>query len=98
MKPKITIQCHDWDQISADDQLGELELNLCNFMRGAPTADKCTVKMLTEEKSSQTCINLFKRRKHRGWWPLKGYDSNMMKTTNKLGVIVSIYSIHYFSN
>ena len=87
MKPKITIQCQDWDQITADDQLGEIELNLCSFMRGALTPERCTSKMLADEKSRDTNshINLFKKRKYRGWWPLKAIDSNTGKATNKLG-------------
>ena len=71
MKPKLTIQCLDWDQVSADDKLGKLELNLCKFLKGANTADACGAKMHDPDWPK---INMFRVRKHRGWWPFLSVD------------------------
>ena len=64
MKPKLTIQCLDWDQVSSDDQLGEIELNLCKFLKGANSHESCTARMYND--ASWPTINLFKVRRHRG--------------------------------
>ena len=83
MKPKLTLQCYDADQLSADDHLGEIELNLSNMIKGASNAPSCTVKMLKENNWPK--INLFKVRQHRGWWPFLSLGSKQnLKLTVKL--------------
>ena len=72
MKPKLTIQCLDWDQVSADDQLGEIELNLCKFLKGCNSSDTCTSRM--SKDPGWPTVNLFKVRKIRGWWPFQPVD------------------------
>ncbi len=72
MKPKLTVQCLDWDQVSADDQLGEIELNLCKFLKGSGSSDTCTARMLNDP--GWPTVNLFKVRKIRGWWPFQSVD------------------------
>ncbi len=72
MKPKLTIQCLDWDQVSADDHLGEIELNLCKLLKGCVSSTACTGRMLKDPE--WPTVNLFKMRKIRGWWPFQGID------------------------
>lgn len=69
MKPILNLQCYDADQLSADDHLGSLELNLVSLIKGSRTPEACTVKMLKRSKLPR--INLFKTKYHRGWYPFK---------------------------
>ena len=73
-KPEITVQCYDADQLSRDDHLGEIVLNLSQLLKGANSPDSCTLKMLKDNKWPK--VNLFKIRNHRGWWPFQALNSN----------------------
>lgn len=94
-RPKITLQCFDSDQLSADDNLGQIELNLCSLIKGAGTEQTCGLKMIKDKKWPR--VNLFKKRQHRGWWP---FVSDGIKSSLRLTVILKknrrIFDYLYF--
>ena len=67
VKPTIRLQCYDADQVSADDLLGSIDLNMSNMIKGATDADLCLADMCID--SNWEKLNLFKVRHCRGWWP-----------------------------
>jgi len=67
LKPIINLNCFDADQLTQDDLLGSLELNLTNFIKGTNSSKACTTKLVTDNDWPK--INLFKARQCRGWWP-----------------------------
>ena len=83
MKPIINIHCFDSDQITQDDLLGILDLNLCSFKQGSNSYKTCSTRMLDDNWPK---INLFKKRQHRGWWPFLNINSkgDTVLTVNKL--------------
>jgi otoferlin len=90
MEPLITLQCWDADIVSADDNLGNIQLNLSRLIRGAKSPSACKLSMLTNKNRAK--INLFKEKRHRGWWPFFSFDP--VKNTTKL--TVSIFSFFTF--
>lgn len=82
--PILSLQVWDNDFISADDFIGSLEINLSSFPEPYESAKKCELLELSETitfygsttnhktKSSQKLLNLFKEKKVRGWFALKG--------------------------
>ncbi|KAM9800773.1 fer-1-like protein 4 isoform 1-T1 [Syngnathus typhle] len=64
----LTLQIWDYDHISANDFLGSLELRLDDMVRGAKSAEKCTVQMAKERAGPRASI--FRSKKLKGWWPL----------------------------
>ncbi|XP_061388297.1 otoferlin [Musca vetustissima] len=93
--PKLYLQIWDDDIISQDDFLGSLEINLSNFPQPFETAKKC--QLITEEnriditqRGAKACaaggvkfVNLFREKKIRGWFPVRG---NIPDMGNKLGM------------
>ena len=78
VKPILTLQCYDADQITSDDRLGSLELNLVKLIKSANNSEACSMKMLKFNSKSHV-VNLFKTKKHRGWYPFKGDDKDEHK-------------------
>ena len=74
MKPILKLQCYDADQITSDDHLGSLELNLVKLIKGASNPEACSIKML-KLNSKSPVVNLFKIKFHKGWYPFKGDTS-----------------------
>jgi hypothetical protein len=67
LKPILTLECYDDDKLTMDDKLGELELDLKNFIKGSENHQNCTVKMLKNKDWPK--IDLFKKKSCKGWWP-----------------------------
>ena len=86
MEPLLTLQCWDADLVSADDNLGNIQLNLSKMVRGAKSASACKLSMLKNNKRPK--VDLFKVKRHKGWWPFFSYDPN--KKITKLTVIISL--------
>jgi len=84
MEPLITLQCWDADIVSADDNLGNIQLNLSRLIRGAKSPSACKLSMLTNKNRAK--VNLFKEKRHRGWWPFFSFDP--VKNTTKLTVSI----------
>lgn len=81
--PILCLQIFDNDLISEDDFLGSLEIHLSNFPEPYSTAKQCklsddefiskfTVQSKSETKDQRKPMNLFRQRKVRGWFPMKG--------------------------
>ena len=70
----VTLQCWDADLVSSDDYLGNVQINLTKMTRGAKSSKNCNLSMLKNKKRSK--INLFKVKKHKGWWPFYSVDQN----------------------
>ena len=62
-KPIITLECWDKDEISSDDLLGTINLDLSEFVIGA-AKEKFSFSEMKKNKD-----NLFKKKKCEGWWP-----------------------------
>ncbi len=84
MKPKFTLQCYDSDQLSKDDLLGEINLDLCKLIKGSSKSDSCTHKMFNDNWPK---INLFKLRTLKGWWPF--HATAALNQTKKITVILT---------
>jgi hypothetical protein len=67
LKPILTLECFDEDQLTFDDKLGELELDLKNFIKGSDNHQGCTIRMLKNKDWPK--IDLFKKKSCKGWWP-----------------------------
>lgn len=80
VKPKLVLQCFDADQLTSDDHLGSLELNLANLVKGSRNPEACSLKMLSSKAPK---INLFKAKYHKGWFPFKSVNT---LSSNKLAV------------
>ncbi|CAF1456871.1 unnamed protein product [Rotaria sordida] len=66
--PRIIIRVYDADLFSADDFLGECNLNLTHVPLGAKTLKKCTANILLDPKYKGT--DLFVNKRLAGWWPM----------------------------
>ncbi len=86
LKPTVNLYCFDADQLTSDDLLGQIELNLNSFIKGAHSSKNCTTKMLSSKDWPK--INLFKVRKHRGWWPFVSVNEK-----SEIVLTVSMFSI-----
>lgn len=91
MEPLITLQCWDADIVSADDNLGNIQLNLSRMIRGAKTAGDCKLSMLTNKKRPK--INLFKVKRHKGWWPFFSIDPTKNFTKLTVDFLINSYRI-----
>ena len=78
------MQCWDADLLSSDDHLGTVELDLANMVRGTKTSADCKASILRSEKRPR--LNLFRAKKHKGWWPFVTVDpaSKKPKLTGKV--------------
>uniref|UniRef100_A0A1B0G2Q0 C2 domain-containing protein n=1 Tax=Glossina morsitans morsitans TaxID=37546 RepID=A0A1B0G2Q0_GLOMM len=83
--PKLFIHIFDKDLISDDDFLGALEINLSHFPEPYASSKTCALaeedygkrslfqkNKVNEDK--RKLLNLFRQKKIRGWFPMKGHD------------------------
>ncbi|KAK5642454.1 hypothetical protein RI129_008621 [Pyrocoelia pectoralis] len=67
----LTLEVWDNDIISSDDFLGNVTLELSKLPRGSKTAKHCTLNCLDPTSPH---INLFKRKRTKGWFPFRTGD------------------------
>uniref|UniRef100_A0A182IUP0 Uncharacterized protein n=2 Tax=Anopheles atroparvus TaxID=41427 RepID=A0A182IUP0_ANOAO len=73
--PVLTVQIWDNDSFSADDFLGTLDLNLAQLPPPARSPERCVADKglsLTGSGNVHGLLNLFRRRRVRGWFPVHG--------------------------
>ncbi|XP_031348415.1 otoferlin-like [Photinus pyralis] len=68
---RLTLEVWDNDVVSSDDFLGNLSLELSKLPRGSKSAKHCTLESFNPDSP---CINLFKRRRTKGWWPFRALN------------------------
>lgn len=96
--PQLSLQIWDDDIISQDDFLGSLEINLSSFPQPFETAKQCQLttyesvfntqiaghrKPCPAATAARRLVNLFREKKIRGWFPVRG---NIPEMNNKLGL------------
>lgn len=83
--PILCLQIWDDDLISRDDFLGSLELNLSNLPEPFETSKSCTTPEIANKKFGlpfrekyveRNSVNLFKKKKIKGWFPMRGPAPN----------------------
>lgn len=95
MPPVLYLQVFDNDLISEDDFLGSIEIHLSHMEPPFPTAKLCTLNRSEENRRNLKSIftlrnsstvqienkylDLFKEKKIRGWFPLKGHRKHYHK-------------------
>ncbi|NXH56858.1 MYOF protein, partial [Rhabdornis inornatus] len=92
--PKLILQVWDNDKFKADDLLGILELELTRLPRPArsprlcwaspqdvPWLSRCWCRAPALERSP---LNLFRRRRARGWWPCTMQEDSGQRLSGKL--------------
>ncbi|KAH8301129.1 hypothetical protein KR018_003081 [Drosophila ironensis] len=77
--PVIYLQVWDKDVLSRDDYLAALELNLSNMQLPFPSADLCKPYPANRKR-----INLFKRKRIHGWFPLLSNPKPLIKSPTKM--------------
>lgn len=70
---KLHLQVWENDTFSKDDFIGSLVMELHRFPRGARSSKKCTLALLARDAP---CLNLFKVKRTRGWWPFEALDQS----------------------
>ncbi|KAM6087647.1 fer-1-like protein 6 [Chlamydotis macqueenii] len=65
---ELVLQVWDFERLSSDDFLGNLELNLNGFPRASKTAKSCNLGMVVAA-SEENKISIFQQKRVRGWWP-----------------------------
>lgn len=65
--PILNLQVWDADYLTADDFIGEIKLNLSEFLRGSKTSKGCQLDKIYDKEWGK--INLFQTRQTTGWWP-----------------------------
>ncbi|XP_041771209.1 myoferlin isoform X2 [Anopheles merus] len=87
--PVLTVQIWDNDSFSADDFLGTVDLNLTQLPVPASTADACTLAQSLSLTGSGSgtggngALNLFVRRRVRGWFPVHGNIASNIDTCDQ---------------
>ncbi|XP_032085532.1 myoferlin-like isoform X4 [Thamnophis elegans] len=93
--PKLIIQVWDNDKFSADDFIGNLEMNLTSIPRPAKRPRDCSLKVLQDDsgkassstpfrRRKQKCISLFTQRNMRGWWPCIVIEKDKPRVSGKI--------------
>jgi len=68
MPPRVNMQVWDNDLFSANDFIGNLELDLSKLPRPKKEAKKCTLAQLDAE--GEETIDLFEAKMSKGWWAM----------------------------
>uniref|UniRef100_A0A182S8T1 C2 domain-containing protein n=1 Tax=Anopheles maculatus TaxID=74869 RepID=A0A182S8T1_9DIPT len=87
--PVLTVQVWDNDAFSADDFLGTMELNLTHLPVPASSADACklsdSLSLTGSGSSTADYLNLFTRRRIRGWYPVHGKNTSNIDASDRYG-------------
>ncbi|XP_063276821.1 LOW QUALITY PROTEIN: fer-1-like protein 5 [Prinia subflava] len=81
--PKLILQVWDNDKFKADDLLGVLELELTRLPRPARSARLCSLPWFSRAPA-RSPLNLFRRRRARGWWPCTVQEDSGQRLSGKL--------------
>ena len=87
--PVLVVQVWDNDQFSADDFLGQVELNLTAVPKPAKDSSNCKLSLLPAYAKDGAHVqlgNLFAQKRLRGFWPVAGDESggSNMELTGKV--------------
>ncbi|XP_068891409.1 myoferlin-like [Aphelocoma coerulescens] len=98
--PKLILQVWDNDKFKADDLLGILELELTRLPRPAPTARLCRAgpqdlpwfswPRCRAPVPARSPLNLFRRRRARGWWPCTMQEDSGQRLSGKLELTLEL--------
>ncbi|XP_048146002.1 LOW QUALITY PROTEIN: fer-1-like protein 5 [Corvus hawaiiensis] len=98
--PKLILQVWDNDKFKADDLLGILELELTRLPRPAPTARLCRAgpqdlpwcswPRCRAPVPARSPLNLFRRRRARGWWPCTMHEDSGQRLSGKLELTLEL--------
>ena len=69
--PILHLEVWDADFLTADDFIGEIQINLSSFVIGAKTAKGC--ENFTRDRET---FNLFLVQRLSGWWPFKNLSTD----------------------
>ncbi|XP_059346651.1 fer-1-like protein 5 [Ammospiza nelsoni] len=96
--PKLILQVWDNDKFKADDLLGILELELTRLPRPARSARLCRASPAELPWfswpwfSALRPLNLFRRRRARGWWPCTMHEDGGQRLSGKLELSLELLS------
>nr|XP_054506473.1 fer-1-like protein 5 [Agelaius phoeniceus] len=96
--PKLILQVWDNDKFKADDLLGILELELTRLPRPARSARLCRASPSDLPWFSwpwllqRPSLNLFRRRRARGWWPCTMHEDGGQRLSGKLELSLELLS------
>ncbi|XP_063031214.1 fer-1-like protein 5 [Melospiza melodia melodia] len=99
--PKLILQVWDNDKFKADDLLGILELELTRLPRPARSARLCRASPSELPWFSWPWfslprflrpLNLFRRRRARGWWPCTMHEDGGQRLSGKLELSLELLS------
>ncbi|XP_014116973.1 PREDICTED: fer-1-like protein 5 [Pseudopodoces humilis] len=92
--PKLILQVWDNDKFKADDLLGILELELTRLPRPARSPGRCRLSPRELPRLARSCcrgpglarptLDLFRRRRARGWWPCTLQEDGGQRVSGKL--------------
>ncbi|NWU19658.1 MYOF protein, partial [Dyaphorophyia castanea] len=98
--PKLILQVWDNDKFKADDLLGILELELTRLPRPAPSARLCRAGLqelpwcswprCRARVLARSPLNLFRRRRARGWWPCIMHEDSGQRLSGKLELTLEL--------
>ncbi|NXR33519.1 MYOF protein, partial [Zosterops hypoxanthus] len=98
--PKLILQVWDNDKFKADDLLGVLELELIQLRRPAPSARLCWATpqdlpwfswpWCRAPVLARSPLNLFRRRRARGWWPCIVQEDSGQRLSGKLELTLEL--------
>ncbi|XP_064630282.1 myoferlin-like isoform X1 [Lineus longissimus] len=85
LPPTLMLQIWDNDLFSADDYLGNLEIDLNSMPSPAKKASQCDLHMLPGMgKSNHKTVSLFDSRRVRGFWPCFNDETGTKELTGKI--------------
>ncbi|NWR05260.1 MYOF protein, partial [Paradoxornis webbianus] len=98
--PKLILQVWDNDKFKADDLLGVLELELTRLRRPARSARLCWATpqdlpwfsrpWCRAPVLARSPLNLFRRRRARGWWPCTLQEDSGQRLSGKLELTLEL--------